>query len=434
MGMSHRSAPVALREAFAVAAEQQPEVLRALVSQPGIAEAMLLSTCNRVEAYVVPEHDEDARASLSRVLATGRGLDLRAVEAATYASSGRDAVHHLLRVASSLDSMVVGEPQILGQVKEAAQLARGAGTVGPLLGRLLDRTFATAKAVRTRTGIGEHVVSIGSVAVDLAKRIFNRLDDSKVLLVGAGKMGEATARSLAAAGAARVYVTNRSFERAANLADRHGWRARALSELEELLAEVDIVITSTGSPRPIIDAALVRRVIVRRKYRPLFLVDIAVPRDVDPLVGELDTVYLYNVDDLEGVSRDAMVQREREAAAAETLVREELDTLERWYGQLVVQPTLAAIRQRAELLARTELDRTLSKRLAHLAAEDRDALAKMTDAMVAKILHPTMVLLRERAGDAAATELLATARLLHGVDTQAAEGGRPAPGPEESES
>jgi glutamyl-tRNA reductase len=419
MGMSHRSAPVAVREAFAVAADDLPGVLRALVGEPGIAEAMVLSTCNRVEAYVVPENEDDARASLTRVLAIHRGLDLRAIEASTYASSGRDAVHHLLRVASSLDSMVVGEPQILGQVKEAAHLARTAGTVGPLLGRLLDRTFATAKSVRTRTGIGEHVVSIGSVAVDLARRIFQHLEDSKVLLVGAGKMGEATARALAGAGAARVYVANRSYDRAVGLAERHGWRARALTELEELLAEVDIVITSTGAPRPIIDAAIMRRVIPRRKYRPLFIVDIAVPRDVAAEVGELDTVYLYNVDDLEGVSRDAMVRREKEADAAEGLVRSELETLERWYEQLTVQPTLAAIRQRAEAIARAEVERTLQKRLAHLAAGDREAVQRMADALVAKILHPTMTALRQNAGASAATELVATARMLHGLDRDA---------------
>ncbi|MCB9729305.1 MAG: glutamyl-tRNA reductase [Deltaproteobacteria bacterium] len=415
-GMSHRSAPVSLRESFAVAPDEMPDVLRALVGEPGISEAMLLSTCNRVEAYVVPDEEGQAREALTRVLGTRRGLDLRAVEAATYASSGREAVHHLLRVASSLDSMVVGEPQILGQVKEAAHAARSAGTVGPLLGRLLDRTFATAKSVRTRTGIGEHVVSIGSVAVDLARRIFKDLEDSRVLLVGAGKMGEATARSLKSAGAERVYVANRSYERAVKLAEKHGWRARALTELEELFAEVDIVITSTGATRPIVDAALVRRVIPRRKYRPLFIVDIAVPRDVAPEVGDIDTIYLYNVDDLEGVSRDAMMRREKEAAAAEALVRDELETLERWYTELAVQPTLAAIRQRAQGLAHAEVERTLSKRLAHLTEADRDAVTRMTEALVAKLLHPTMTALRSHASDAAATELLAIARLLHGVD------------------
>lgn len=421
LGMSHRSAPVGLREAFAVATDDLPGVLRALVAEPGIAEAMVLSTCNRVEAYVVPEGEDEARAALIRVLATHRGLDLHAIEASTYASSGRDAVHHLLRVASSLDSMVVGEPQILGQVKEAAHLARAAGTVGPLLGRLLDRTFATAKSVRTRTGIGEHVVSIGSVAVDLAHRIFQRLEESKVLLVGAGKMGEATARALAGAGAARVYVANRSYERAVSLADRHGWRARAFSELEELLAEVDIVITSTGAPRPIIDATVMHRVVPRRKYRPLFIVDIAVPRDVAPEVGELDTVYLYNVDDLEGVSRDAMGRREKEAAAAERLIRIELETLERWYEQLTVQPTLAAIRHRAESIAHAEVERTLHRRLAHLAASDREAINKMTEALVAKLLHPTMTALRQHAGGAEATELMAIVRMLHGLDLDAPE-------------
>ena len=423
IGMSHKSAPLELRERFAVPGEQQLSMLGELVANPAIDEAMVLSTCNRVEAYVVPSATDagGARIEVLRQMASERGVSLQSMEEHGYVVTGREAVHHLMRVASSLDSMVVGEPQILGQVKEAASTARGAGTVGAVLGRLLDRAFAAAKAVRSRTGIAREVVSIGSVSVDLARHIFPSMEDCRVLIVGAGKMAEATARSLSAAGATKVYVANRSHQRAQELADRHGWRARSLTELEDLLVQSDVVITSTGSPRPIVTVPMARRVLKQRKYRPLVLVDIAVPRDVESAVGELDTIYLYNVDDLEEISRTNMAGRQREAEAAEQLVVGELAEVDQWFRSLALKPTLVAIRKRADSLAQDELERTLSKRLAHLSEADREALQKMCRSMVAKMLHPTMAALR----DSAATDgssLVVMARLLHGVEDSAVDG------------
>lgn len=422
LGMSHKTAPLAERERFAVSADELPALLRELRDLPSVAEVVVLSTCNRVEAWVVPavrsvqDGVPDVRSDLVSALVAARGLPASLLDREIYWLDGEDAVRHLFRVASSLDSMVVGEPQILGQVKEAASQAREAGTVGPVLGRILDRAFGAAKRVRTETGIAQKTVSIGSVAVDLARRIFDRLGETKVLLVGAGKMAEATARSLASAGAGRVYVANRSYDRAASLAARHGWRARSLEELSDLLVESDVVITSTGSARPILGLDLARKVMRQRKYRPLFLVDIAVPRDVAVEVGELDGVYLYNVDDLEGLSRQNLEERRHDAEKAEDLVSREVAELDQWFRSLQVKPTLVAIRRRAEDVAKDELGRTLDKRLPHLGEEDRKALEKMLEAVVSKLLHPTMSALRDVPDGAEGRLWVEAARKLHGVD------------------
>ena len=418
-GLSHKTAPIAVRESCAVPGDDVPGVLASLVASPAIDEAVVLSTCNRVEVYVIPSGSADAaRDALDEVLLTRRGLDKATFTAHGYSVSGREGVHHLMRVAASLDSMVVGEPQILGQLKEAVAVARATNTVGALLGRILERAFGVAKAVRTDTGISREVVSIGSVAVDLACRIFDDLTACRVLIIGAGKMAETTARSLTGAGVTRVYVTNRSYDRAASLAAHHGWRARSLDELEDLLGQVDVVISSTGATRPIITAALVRQAVRVRKYRPLFVVDIAVPRDVDEAVGEIDTVYLYNVDDLQSISDSNMAGRQREVAAAEDMVRSELEQVEGWFRTLAIKPTLAAIRARAEAVTRAELERTWAKRLSHLGDDDKAAMEKMVEAMVAKLLHPTMSALRDAASNGDGTSLVSSARTLHGVEEE----------------
>ena len=415
LGLNHKTAPLERRESFAVATDDVQGMLRELCEVSGISEAALLSTCNRVEVYVMVEGSLESAIEQLRVrMIDDRELSRAALESSLYCLTGSEAVHHLLRVASSLDSMVMGEPQILGQVKEAAQTARQAGTVGMRLGRIFDSAFKAAKAVRTHTEIGRSVVSIGSVAADLASRIFDDLTNCRVLLVGAGKMAEATARSLSAAGIERVYVTNRSLDRAVSLAQRYGWRARNMSELEELLVESDVVIMSTGARRPIIDAELARRVVPVRKYRPLFIVDIAVPRNVESAVSEIDTIYLYNVDDLESVSQGNLEHRREAAEQAEALVKEHVQAIETWSEALSVQPTLASIRTRADGIAQAELAKTLSRSLPDLDEATRGALQKMVGSMVAKLLHPTMDALRNPNGRDR-EELLDAAMLLHGV-------------------
>jgi glutamyl-tRNA reductase len=426
MGLSHKTAHLDARESFAVAADDVPSLLRQLCESDHIAEAALLSTCNRVEVYAITESDvADAVETLRTSLLDDRELSRAGFESALYALDGRAAMHHLLRVASSLDSMVLGEPQILGQVKEAIQVAREAGTVAACLGRIFDGAFSAAKAVRTETEIGRSVVSIGSVAADLAGKIFDDLASCRVLLVGAGKMAEATARSLSSAGADRVYVANRSVDRAVALAQRYGWRARNFEELEELLVEADVVIMSTGARRPIVGIDLARRVVRARKYRPLFIVDIAVPRNVDPAVGDLDTLYVYNVDDLESASETNRESRRDAADQAEALVKERVGELVAWSRSLAVQPTLAAIRKRADSIARGEIEKTVARDLSHLDDPSRAALSKMAEALVAKILHPTMDALRNPNGRDN-SGLLAAARLLHGVEDEP-EGQSPTP-------
>lgn len=419
LGLNHRSAPVATREAFAVPSESVIGLDRRLVLEPTVAEALVLSTCNRVEAYVVPEGDdpdalEAARRALVQALVTERSLDEADLTRHGYERRGEEAVRHLVRVCSSLDSLVVGEAQILAQVKEAFQAARDAGSTGPVLEQVVQAAFRGAKAVRTETGIAEESVSIGSVAVELARRIFPTLSKCQVLVIGAGKMGRVTARSLARHGVGEVIVTNRSFARAAELAKTLGWKAREFGELDALLGEADVVLTCTGAERPILDKARLRAVMKRRKFRPLFLVDIAVPRDVDQSVAELDNVYLYNVDDLEAVSAEHLAKRQGEAKKAEVIVEATVrDVLARARVQSV-GPVLKAVRERADRVVKHELERHFGKRLNHLSGEDRAAVEAAAISVLNKLLHPTMTTLREHAGRS--YDLTTAARLLWGVD------------------
>jgi len=417
LGMNHKTAPVVVRETFAVPGDSVEQFDRDLCADAAVKEAMVVSTCNRVEVYAVPSGTVGAlKAALVRRLGTERGLDAMQLDKHAYFLTGEDALRHVLRVCASLDSLVVGEAQILGQVKDAMTVAREAGTIGPVLDRTLQAAFHTAKAVRTDTEIARATVSIGSVAVDLARRIFPKLSETRVLVVGAGKMGRVTARSLASAGVERVYVTNRSREKAIALANEHGWHARDYSELDDLLAQVDVVLSCTGASRPILDVARVKPIIRRRKYRPLFLVDIAVPRDIESGVGDLDTVYLYNVDDLEAVSRENLEKRRGEAAEAEAMVEEAVVDIAQWHRGQSIKPTLAAIRHHADALTEAEVDKALGKKhLANLDDKQRAAVKATVRGVINKLLHPSMTALRSHAESGDGAELAAHARLLFGI-------------------
>jgi len=420
LGLNHKTAPVATREAFAIPAEAVPGLDRRILLEPSIAEAMTLSTCNRVEVYAIAQNDfQQAGDALVRILSTERGLDANELVKHGYRHEGEAAVRHLVRVCASLDSLVVGEAQILAQVREAFAAAREAGSVGPVLEQVVQAAFRGGKAVRTETGIAEESVSIGSVAVELAKRIFQRLADCNVLVIGAGKIGRVTARSLARAGVNEVIVTNRSPARAEKLAAELGWVARPFDELDELLIRADVVLTCPGAERPILEPKRLRTVMKRRKYRPLFIVDIAVPRDVAPSVAELDQVYLYNIDDLEAVSREHLQHRLGEAEKAERIVDVTVrQVIERASTQAVV-PVLKAVRDRADEVARRELDKVFGKRLAHLSAADREAVRTALSASLNKVLHPAMTALREHSQGS--FDLATAARLLYGLDLVTAE-------------
>ncbi|TNF29494.1 MAG: glutamyl-tRNA reductase [Deltaproteobacteria bacterium] len=418
--MNHKTAPVVVRESFAVPGDALEDFDRELCEDPSIAEAMVVSTCNRVEVYAVPKGPIDAlKPALVRRLGTERGLDAMQLDRHTYFLTGEEAVRHVMRVCASLDSLVVGEAQILGQVKDAMTVARDAATIGPVLDRTLQAAFHTAKAVRTDTEIARATVSIGSVAVDLARRIFPRLAETRVLVVGAGKMGRVTARSLASAGVERVYVTNRSREKAIALANEHGWHARDYSELDDLLTQVDVVLSCTGASRPILDVSRIKPIIRRRKYRPLFLVDIAVPRDIEPAVGDLDTVYLYNVDDLEAVSRENLEKRKEEAAEAEAMVERAVAEIASWHRGQSVKPTVVAIRRHADAVTEVEVEKALAKKqLADLDDKQRAAVKAAVRGVVNKLLHPSMAALREHAESGDGAELAAHARLLFGINSE----------------
>lgn len=417
LGLNHKTAPIALREAFAIPGDELQHVVRRVVAEPGISEAFVVSTCNRVEIYLLAEHDgPELRVRVGACLGATRVLDAGILEQYGYSYVGDAAIRHLMRVCASLDSLVVGEAQILAQVREAVAIAREAGTIGPVLDRMLQVTLRAAKAVRTQTGIARNTVSIGSVAVDLAKRIFPSLPETRVLVIGAGKMGRLTAKALAAAGVYRVYITNRSRQRALELAAEHGWHARDQSELDDLLTEVDVVITATGAARPILDATRMRPIVKRRKYRPLFVVDIAMPRDVDPVVGELESVYLYNIDDLEQISAENYALRHAEVGAAEAILEGAVADLESWQRGQRVKPTLAAIRRHANDVLSVELERVFRKQLAGLSDGDRDAVRAATAAVINKLLHPALATLREHAGSAGEDQLASAARALFGLE------------------
>ena len=374
VGLSHRTAPLEVRETFATSADVLPAVLARLASHEELREVMFLSTCNRVEVFASassPDGMAAAAKAIRMALCDHAGVgDPEVVAPYFYDRIGSDAVRHIFRVAASLDSMVLGEPQILGQVKAAFDAATAAGTLGNHLGRCIHRAFTVGKRVRTETHIGAGSVSISSVAVDLAKRIFGDLTDHTVLLLGAGEMAEAAAKSLGR-GSRHIRVCNRSFERAAILAGAVGGDAVQWDALGDELTRADVVVASTASRAYVVTHELVKRAMKLRKGRTLFFVDIAVPRNVEPSVHAIDNVYVYNVDDLEQQVAEAMKSRTSEADAAEKIVAHEVADFEAWTRGQSVAPTIVRLRARPRAMLMRELERPLAGRLRHLAGRGR---------------------------------------------------------------
>jgi len=400
VGLSHKTAPIQVRELLALPAESVPDVLRGLTKGGAISEALLVSTCNRVELVVAGGVREDskelARAAVAAVAARAPG-----VEGHLYRHEGRAAVRHLFRVAASLDSLVVGEPQILGQLKDAYDVAREVGTAGPVLNRVVPRAIKSAKRVRSETAIGAGQVSVPSVSIDLARQIFGDLGRHTAVLVGSGDMGESVAKLLRQAGCPLV-VVGRNEERVRELATALSGTGRPLSELEDTLRTADVVITTTSAPGFILDAATVQRVQKGRRGRSLFFIDLAVPRDIDPRAGELDGVFLYNVDDLSKVVDESLAVRQREAERAAEIVDEEAASFDRWADAEQVTPTIVALRERLRTILDAEIARSLSGRLLHLPPADREALAVMVDASLNKMFHPATTRLQKLATDPSA--------------------------------
>src|SRR6058998_318686 len=398
-GLSHKNAPVELREQLAVEEDKLRELLSDVSATGVVQETLILSTCNRVEVYGVADAPGEARAVAFRHLCRYRGVNPASVEPVLYTHVDGDAVRHAFRVAASLDSMMIGEPQILGQVKDAFALAQACETIGPVLHTLFTQAFAVAKKVRGETEIARHAVSVSFAAVELAKKIFAGLRGKAVLLVGAGKMSELAARHLVEHGAFPIYVTNRTGARAQEMARALAGTAVPFDELATALAAVDIVITSTGAPEPVIKREAVQRIIHARRGRPLFFIDIAVPRDVEDSVDTLDDVYCYDIDDLKQVVDANIRERGREAHRAEAIVDREVAKFLARLGDVEVIPTIVSLRERLEAIRSGEVKRTLA-RLPAATPETREAIEAMSTAIVNKILHAPITKLREssRAG------------------------------------
>jgi glutamyl-tRNA reductase len=411
VGLSFRTAPVEVRERFASDGTALEQVLARLAQRTELDEVMFLSTCNRVEVLARPKRTTDADADRARALKAVREVladhgkisepDLRAV---LYEKESDDAVRHVFRVTSSLDSMVLGEPQILGQVKGAYDAAVAAGSMRSFLARCVHRAFTVAKRVRTETAIGAGTVSISSVAVELSRRVFGELDDRSVLLLGAGEMAEAAARSLGK-GAKEIRVVNRSLERAESLAQRFGGAASNLSALEAELAVADVVVAASASPSFVVTRDLVKRVMRARRGRALLFVDIAVPRNVEPTVHGIDNVYVFDIDDLEQQVALGLAARKSELDAAEKIVEHEVAQFLAWARGLDVQPAIVALRAKTRGVLVAELERSLQGRLKHLPEGDRASLLQMVESATNKLLHAPTTRLRRAAGDGDAQAL-----------------------------
>jgi glutamyl-tRNA reductase len=393
IGVNHKTAPIALRERIAISREELAETTRALAAVEGVTECMIVSTCNRVELLAAVE---SPHADLTGFLHRHFGLERALLEPHIYQQHDQDAVRHLFRVAASLDSMVVGEPQILGQVKEAFAVAREAGTVAGQLEHLLQSAFAAAKKVRTETEIGSNSVSIASVAVDLAKKIFGSLQGRTVFLVGAGKMSELAARHLVQQGAGAILVSNRTENRAHRMAGQFQGRVIPYEQLYEAASDADIVISSTGAPHPIFRREHGQAFMHRRRNRPMFFIDIAVPRDVDPEMGKLEGIFVYDIDDLQAVAAAHMEERSREASDAETLIAGEVQRFQQKQRAVNVAPAIVALQRQAEEIRQAEL-RRVQARLSGLSGEQIAAVEALTRGLVNKFLHPPMQALKQAA-------------------------------------
>lgn len=397
LGLSHKTAPIDVRERLAVPERELPAALEALGEVSELAERMFFTTCNRAEVYGVAEGPlakavEATRGSLERY----RNVDSAALAGALYTYDGSDAVRHVFRVASSLDSMVIGEPQILGQVKTAYTVARSQQATGIILNNLLEQAFHVAKRVRTETGIATAAVSISSVAVELARKIFGDLEGRTVLILGAGEMAELALRHLVDDGVRSILVANRSHDRAVALAEQFHGRAVTFETFHHEMLDADIVISSTSAPHLILKKEDMQAIILERRHRPIFLIDIANPRDIDPGCNEVDNVYLYNIDDLQSVVSANLKERQREAERAEVIIEREVGVFQAWLRGLEVVPTIVSLRDRVEEIRAAELEKAMA-RMGDLTPEQRATIASMTTAMINKILHQPMSELRRRA-------------------------------------
>jgi glutamyl-tRNA reductase len=415
VGLNHKTAPVEIREQVAIAPGVLIECLQQITALPNILEGLVLSTCNRVELYAIGHDAPAAIERLKNFLAEFQRIPAATLAPHLYEYRGEAAIRHLFRVAASLDSMIIGEPQILGQLKEAFACARDCRSAGLVLTRLLHRAFSVAKRVRTETAIASQAVSISYAAVELARKIFGSLRDRSVLIIGAGEMCELAARHLVCQQVASVVVANRTFDRALQLAGKFRGKAIPFEEIPEHLPLADIVLASTGAGEHLLTRSQVEQVIRRRRNRPMFLIDIAVPRNIDPTVNEIDNAYLYDIDDLQSVIAANLKERRKAAEKAEGIIDEEIERFQRWLAGLEVAPTIAALRHRLEDIRRGELEKTLAQ-LKHLGPKEQAAIDSLTAAIVKKILHQPITVLKKSCNDAEGEQCLETVRRLFDLE------------------
>lgn len=393
IGLNHKTAPVEIRECFAFNEQEAKAALDGLVRRPEIAEAVLVSTCNRVEILAAVPDAAMAAFAIKNLFSDMKKIPVSEFEGCLYVYHGDDAVRHIFAVASSLDSMVLGEPQILGQIKESYKQATLAKTTEAVLNRLMHRAFMTAKRVRKETGIGGLAVSVSYAAVELAKKIFGDLDNKKVLLIGAGEMAELAVEHLLHNRAAGVFVANRTFERAVSLAGRFNGAPIRFEEINEHLKTSDIIISSTGAPGYVLTKADVKKILRARKNRPLFFIDIAVPRDIDPAINRLSNTFVYDIDDLQGVIDRNMGERQKEAIRARRIVDENVITFRKWFDGLDIVPTIVSLQQKLEAICRAETAKTFAA-LSHLKEKDREAIDRLTRSIASKVLHDPILFLK----------------------------------------
>jgi len=408
IGVNHKTAPVEIRERLAVPESRLPDACKKLAEHPAISEGMIVSTCNRVEFLA---NMKNGKGDLREFLRDYFDVDPSQFESHLYEFRENDAVRHVFRVAASLDSMVVGEPQILGQVKEAYATARAVGAVRAQLDQLLTRAFAVAKRVRTETAVGSSSVSVASVAVELAQKIFGSLQGKSVYLVGAGKMSELAARHLLAHGAASIFVANRTYDRAIRLAQKFDGQAIEFDRLYDTCDRADIVITSTGAPHFIFRPEHGAKFLARRRNRPMFFIDIAVPRDVDPDLNKVDGIFVYDIDDLQQAVISHVADRRKEAEKAEAIVASEVTKFHARLATLDVVPTIVSLQDHLETIRQAEIDRVRG-RLGSLSSDQEYAVEALTRGIINKIMHTPISTLKTAARDPESTTVVDLVRRL----------------------
>ncbi|MFQ5596965.1 MAG: glutamyl-tRNA reductase [Nitrospiria bacterium] len=416
IGLNHRTASVEIRERLSVSEDKMGEALSQLTSDPNIEEGVILSTCNRVEICAVSKEPQKGFEAIQGFLAKpDSDLSIETLEPCLYRYQSTEALRHLFRVASSLDSMIIGEPQILGQIKEAFDQAILHKTTGLILTKAFKKAISVAKRIRTETKIAESAVSISFAAVELAKKIFGKLDNKSVLLIGAGEMAELAARHFVGSGIHSMYIANRSFDNAVELAHTFDGIPIKFEDFPAEMVKSDIVLCSAGAPHYLISPDQVAKTIERRQNRPIFFIDISVPRNIDPHINDLDNVFLYDIDDLQVAIETNIESRKKEALKAEEIIKDEIDRFTRWFKSLKAVPMIIALKDHAEAIRLAELEKVIGK-MGDLSPAQRQALEGLTNAIVNKLLHTPLTVLKEEVHSSNGKMILDTTRKLFDLE------------------